>query len=68
MRTNYSEINILIARWRGSRGIMEVLNYYCVPRENQKILSRSVLFVTTFFFVFVVILVFQFPVKYHYNH
>ena len=34
MSTNYSEINILKARWRGSRGIMEVLNYYCVPREN----------------------------------
>ena len=53
---------------------MEVSDYLSVSRENEVILGRSVLRLTTFFFfVFLffgidVIFVFQIPVKYHYIH
>ena len=50
---------------------MEVSDYLSVSRENEVILGRSVLRLTTFFFLFFgidVIFVFQIPVKYHYIH
>ena len=56
-----------MVRRRGSRGIMEV-SELSVSRGNQVILGLLVLCLTTFLFVFVVIFVFQHPVKYHYDH
>ena len=47
---------------------MEVSDYLSISQENYLILGWSVLHLTTFFFVLVVILVFQLPEKHHYNH
>ena len=57
-----------MTRWRSSRSIREVSNYF--KRFAWKLSnSRSVsLMFDHFFFVFVEILVFQLPIKYHYNH
>ena len=63
MEANESEINMLMARWRGLCGVVEFSDYSSVLRENLVILSRSVLFLTTFVLVFVVIMVFQLPVN-----
>ena len=52
METNKSEINILMAHWRGLSGIVKVSDYLSVSRENYVILGRLVLWLTAFFFFF----------------
>ena len=65
MGKNKSKISILIAHWRGSRGIMEVSDYLSV---TQKKLSNSRSVSLSLWFFFFLILVFQISVQDHYNH
>ena len=68
MGKNKSKISILIAHWRGSRGIMEVSDYLSVTRKKLSN-SRSVSLDRFLFgFFFFLILVFQISVQDHYNH